>query len=187
VYSAATESSVLPSHHHLSKKLFKGAVLSSLPSNCPASYRACPPFLFNLETEIFLGISLTHAAKTTLIHPSITSNTSNDPVICARMEGSSQLQTCLPNLYGLSPCAPPPCHLAPFPNENKLLLQQTPLVQEQAGNHGVMLSSSDNHGGLYPLLLPGIPFCPTSAAACDKTTGFAPLEAVEVNDAPREM
>jgi hypothetical protein len=62
-----------------------------------------------------------------------------------------------------------------------------PLVQEQAGNHGVMLSSSDNLGGLYPLLLPGIPFCPTSAAACDKPTGFAPLEAVEVNDAPREM
>ncbi|KAK3144086.1 hypothetical protein QOZ80_4AG0308630 [Eleusine coracana subsp. coracana] len=91
------------------------------------------------------------------------------------MEGSSQLETCLPSLYGLSPCAPPP-RLAPLPNENKLL--QMPLVQEQAENHGVMLAS-DNHGGLYPLLLPGIPFCPSSAAACDKPIGFAPLDAVE--------
>ncbi|GJN02174.1 hypothetical protein PR202_ga19498 [Eleusine coracana subsp. coracana] len=112
-----------------------------------------------------------------MIHPfpPITSGTS--PILLyARMEGSSQLETCLPSLYGLSPCAPPP-RLAPLPNENKLL--QMPLVQEQAENHGVMLAS-DNHGGLYPLLLPGIPFCPSSAAACDKPIGFAPLDAVEV-------
>jgi hypothetical protein len=103
------------------------------------------------------------------------------------MEGNSQLETCLlPSLYGLSPCAPPR-HLAPLPNGNKIL-QQMPLVQEQTGNHGVMFSSSDNHGGsMYPLLLPGIPFCPSSTAACDKPTGFAPLDAIEVNDALQEM
>jgi hypothetical protein len=109
------------------------------------------------------------------------------------MEGSSQLlETCLPasSLYALSPHHP---LLAPLPNQHKLL--QMPLVQEQAAanNHGVMLYSDHHHHGgglLYPLLLPGIPFCPFSAAAdaatCDKTTttgGFAALDAGEVNEA----
>ncbi|KAG0526864.1 hypothetical protein BDA96_06G182600 [Sorghum bicolor] len=107
----------------------------------------------------------------------------------ACMEGSSQLlETCLPasSLYALSPHHP---LLAPLPNQHKLL--QMPLVQEQAAanNHGVMLYSDHHHHGgglLYPLLLPGIPFCPFSAAAdaatCDKTTttgGFAALDAGE--------
>ena len=79
------------------------------------------------------------------------------------MEGSSQFETCLPSLF--SPCAPS-SPLAPLPNQHKLL--QMPLFQEQGGNHDVMLSS-DHHGGLYPLLLPGIP--------------FVVLDAGEVNDA----
>ncbi|KAJ1272102.1 hypothetical protein BS78_06G177000 [Paspalum vaginatum] len=87
------------------------------------------------------------------------------------MEGSSQLETCLPSLYALSPCALPHPLLAPLPNQHKLL--QMPLIQEEAANHGVMFPS-DHHGGLYPLLLPGIPFCPSGgAAACEKSTGFA--------------
>ncbi|XP_066345630.1 probable WRKY transcription factor 57 isoform X2 [Miscanthus floridulus] len=101
------------------------------------------------------------------------------------MEGSSQLlETCLPaSLYALSPCAPPHPLLAPLPNLHKLL--QMPLVQEQAANnHGVMLSSDHHVGGglLYPLLLPGIPFCTSAdAATCEKTTttGFAALDAGE--------
>ncbi|XP_062185221.1 probable WRKY transcription factor 12 [Phragmites australis] len=85
------------------------------------------------------------------------------------MEGSSQLETFLPSLYALSPCAPPPppSLLAPLPSQHKLL--QMPLVQEQAGNHAVMLSS-DHHCSLYPLLLPGIPFCSSGAEACEKPT-----------------
>ncbi|XP_062226324.1 probable WRKY transcription factor 12 [Phragmites australis] len=92
------------------------------------------------------------------------------------MERSSQLETtCLPSLYAPSPCAPPSL-LAPLPNQQKLL--QMPLVREQAGNHGVMMLSSDHHGDLYPLLLPGIPFCPSAAAAaCEKPPGFAALDA----------
>ncbi|XP_066348686.1 probable WRKY transcription factor 56 isoform X2 [Miscanthus floridulus] len=103
------------------------------------------------------------------------------------MEGSSQLlETFLPaSLYALSPCAPPHPLIAPLPNQHKLL--QMPLVQEQsANNHGVMLSSDHHHHGglLYPLLLPGIPFCPSAASAaatCEKTTttGFAALDAGE--------
>jgi hypothetical protein len=64
-----------------------------------------------------------------------------------------------------------------------------PLVQEPAANnHGVMLFSDHHqHGGpLYPLLLPGIPFCPSAApATCEKTTttGFTALDAGEVNEA----
>ena len=91
------------------------------------------------------------------------------------MEGSSQFETCLPSLF--SPCAPSP-PLAPLPNQHKLL--QMPLFQEQGGNHGVMLSS-DHQGGLYPLLLPGIPFCNSSAGAGEKPTGFVVLDAGEVN------
>ena len=100
------------------------------------------------------------------------------------------METCLPaSLYALSPCAPPHPLLAPLPNLHKLL--QMPLVQEQAANnHGVMLSSDHHVGGglLYPLLLPGIPFCPSAASAaatCEKTTttGFAALDAGEVNEA----
>ncbi|PUZ48275.1 hypothetical protein GQ55_7G232600 [Panicum hallii var. hallii] len=90
------------------------------------------------------------------------------------MEGSSQFETCLPSLFSLGALPPPP--LAPLPNQHKLL--QMPLFQEQGGTHGVMLSS-DHHGGLYPLLLPGIPFCNSSAGAGEKPTGFAVLDAGE--------
>lgn len=93
------------------------------------------------------------------------------------MEGSSQFETCLPSLF--SPCPPP---LPQLPNQHKPL--QMPLFQEQGGTHGVMLSSDDHHGGLYPLLLPGIPFCSTGAAgAGEKPAGFVVLDAGEVNGA----
>ena len=93
------------------------------------------------------------------------------------MEGSSQFETCLPSLF--SPCAPSP-PLAPLPNQHKLLQMPLFQVQEQGGNHGVM-PSSDHQGGLYPLLLPGIPFCNSSAGAGEKPTGFVVLDAGEVN------
>ena len=93
------------------------------------------------------------------------------------MEGSSQFETCLPSLF--SPCALPP-PLAPLPNQHKLLQMPLFQVQEQGGNHGVMLSS-DHQGGLYPLLLPGIPFCNSSAGAGEKPTGFVVLDVGEVN------
>lgn len=93
------------------------------------------------------------------------------------MEGSSQFETCLPSLF--SPRAvPPPSPLAPLPNQHKLL--QMPLFQEQGGTHGVMLSSDDHHhGGLYPLLLPGIPFCSSGAGAGEKPASFVVLDAGE--------
>lgn len=96
------------------------------------------------------------------------------------MEGSSQFETCLPSLF--SPCAvPPPPPLAPLPDQHKLL--QMPLFQEQGGTHGVMLSSDDHHhGGLYPLLLPGIPFSSSGAGAGEKLTSFVVLDAGEVSD-----
>ncbi|KAF8776226.1 hypothetical protein HU200_003763 [Digitaria exilis] len=86
------------------------------------------------------------------------------------MEGSSQFETCLPaSLF--TPCAPP---LPQLPNQHKPL--QMPLFQEQGGIHGVMLSSDDRRGGLYPLLLPGIPFCNTGAGG-EKPAGLVVLDA----------
>ncbi|CAN6249575.1 unnamed protein product [Urochloa humidicola] len=98
------------------------------------------------------------------------------------MEGSSQFETCLPSLF--SPCAAPPLlPLAPLSNQHKLL-QMPSLFQEHGGTHAVMLSSDDHHGGLYPLLLPGIPFCnPGAAGAGEKPAGFAVLDAGEAGTA----
>ncbi|KAL6903400.1 hypothetical protein ACP4OV_004213 [Aristida adscensionis] len=84
---------------------------------------------------------------------------------CMEGSGGHLLEARLPSAY-----APPTTTLlAPLPNQQHKLLQM-PLVQEQLGNnsHGVMLSA-DHQSGLYPaVLLPGIPFCPTGAAACEK-------------------
>uniref|UniRef100_A0A0E0KTG0 WRKY domain-containing protein n=1 Tax=Oryza punctata TaxID=4537 RepID=A0A0E0KTG0_ORYPU len=97
----------------------------------------------------------------------------------------SQLETaCLPAAALYAPLCPytppsPPSLLAPLPSLQHKLPQLPPLVHEHAAgtNHGVMFSS--DHGRLYPLL-PGIPFCHDSAAACDKLAGFAPLGSAEV-------
>ncbi|PWZ39584.1 putative WRKY transcription factor 12 [Zea mays] len=135
--------------------------------------------------------------NTTLTHPidQLITTTTHTPhgrsiLLYACMERSSSqlLETCLPaSLYAAvtpPPCAHPHPLLAPLPNQQHMLLQM-PFVKEQAANnHGLMLSSDHHHSALlYPLLLPGIPFCPSAAVAavCEKTTttGSGALDAGE--------